>query len=803
MTVLTRFFFTVLSLLFIQHLSMAQVSLSGHIFDNHHQQLSDASVRIQYMADTTVKKGQNGHEGSFHFTALQKGLYELQISKTGYVSTSIYIQLSGDSTLTIALQPYTEELSAVTVTGRKKAIEQKPDRIIFNVSSSVTAQGGNALTALSKVPGVKISGSDIGLAGKGSVKIMVDNKMMDISDKNLTNYLASYAARDIEKIEVITSPGANYDAAGSAGIIHIITKTGQQEGWSGAVQGTYGRQNTYNNVNLNGSVNYKKDKWNAFANFNLKRSKELMGWIIGVQYPDHNWSLNDTGIYRIDDYTATAGLGYQIGKNSQLQLSYHFGYREEGRNLNGHDDVKNYIINNATGKTDSVIRSYAVYNPIAKTNALNLHYNTQLDSKGTTLSADADYFNFFRTDYSNFKGYTQIPDLESPESNISLFYNTAKQNILIYTAKADLTLPTDFATWMIGAKLSNINIYSDALYYNVLTGNKVYDSSKSNIYEYTENTQAAYIQGSKKWSAFTLNAGVRAEYTTVKGHSVSLGKTDKSSYVKFYPSVSFTYALDGKNSLWLEYNKRINRPTFWTLNPYRSLLTAFAYYDGNPALKPEYTSQLEVGHSYKQLLYSSLYYRHTNNGFDNLTIGSRDTILVYRTPLNFLTTSTWGIQERINLQPAHWWETALQFNLYYTNSKSDLDYVEDLDGWGQYLSVGNTFYLNKQKTFSGAVNFWCQFPEVDHIGTTNTYNSLDLGLLYTTPDKQWTLGLNATDIFKNSAPAYYTKVNGLQQSYEHFQLNRSVVFSVTYQFGSRPKAGTDRQTGNEEERSRL
>lgn len=803
MTVFSRLFCAFISVLLLHQLLLAQSSLKGHIVDEKHAIIPDAAVQLRLLTDTTIKQGQNSHQGAFQFTGLQKGLYELRVSKTGYKAAALYIQLSNDTALKVQLQPFTEELGQVIVTGKKKVIEQKPDRIIFNVSSSVTAQGGNALTALSKVPGVKISGSDIGLAGKGSVKVMVDNKMLDISDKNLTNFLASYPARDIDKIEVITSPGANYDAAGSAGIIHILTKTGKQEGWSGAMQGSYGQQNGYNNFNLNGSVNYKKDRWNAFASVNLKRSRELMGWIIGVEYPDHSWSLNDTGIYRIDDYAATVGVGYQLSQNSQLQLSYHYGYREEGHKLNGHDDVKNYITNHSTGQLDSVIRSYAVYNPVAKTNSLNLHYSTQLDEKGTTLSGDGDYFNFFRTDYSHFKGYTQIPDLQSPESNISLFYNTAKQNILIYTLKADLRIPGEFANWMIGAKMSNINIYSDALYYNVLTGDKVYDSTKSNIYDYTENTQAAYIQGDKKWAAFTLSAGLRAEHTTTRGHSISLDKTHKNNYIKFYPSLSFTYAASTANNFWLEYNKRINRPTFWTLNPYRSLLTAFAYYDGNPALKPEYTSQLELGHSYKQILYTSVYYRHTSNGFDNLTIGAPDTNLVYRTPLNFLNTTTWGLQERLNLQPAGWWDAALQFNLYYTNSKSALDYVDNLDGWGKYLSIGNTFYLNQQKTFSGALNFWCQFPEVDHIGTTNTYNSLDLGLLYTTLNKKWTLGLNATDIFKNSAPTYYTKVNGLQQSYEHFQLNRSVVFSLTYQFGSRPKAATDQKTGNEDERSRL
>ncbi|QEC70699.1 TonB-dependent receptor [Arachidicoccus ginsenosidivorans] len=802
MNIFTRLFLTILTILFLNSQIMAQITVQGHITDDQNKHVSNTAVRLQLLSDTTISSGQNSTNGVFSFTGLKKGLYALKVSKVGYTPSQTYIQLNQDTVINVLLSSYTEQLGQVTVTGKKKAIDQKAGKITFNVGSSVTAQGGNALTTLSKIPGVKITGTDIGLVSKGSVKLMVNDKILEISADNLTNYLSTLAAKDIEKIEVITSPGANYDAAGNAGIIHIITKTNKQEGWSGSMQGSYGRQNTYNNYILNGSVNFKKNKWNAFANVNLNRRKELMGWIIGVDYPTYNWSLNDTGIYRIDDYNATLGVGYQIGKKSQIQMSYHYGYREEGHHLDGHDDVKNYITDNKTGKLDSIIRSYATYNPIAKTNALNLHYTTTLDEKGTTLSADADYFNFFRTDYSNFRGYMQ-PELKEDGTENAIFSNTAKQNILIYTAKADLTLPTPFATWMFGFKLSDISIYSDALYFNHGTGSPVFDSSKSNIYDYSENTQAVYIQGSKKWADIALNGGVRVEHTTTTGHSILLGKTDQNSYIKLYPSVSFTYQASNNNNFWLEYNRRINRPTFWNLNPYRSMLTAYAYYDGNPALKPEYTTQVELGHSYKQLLYSSIYYHHTTNSFDNLTIGSLDTFLVYRTPLNFLTTTTWGLQERANLTPVQWWDAALQFNLYYTKSTSKLNYVTDQKGWGEYVSIGNTFYFNKKKNFSGAVNFWCQFPEVDHIGTTNTYNSLDLGLLYTTDNKQWTIGLNATDIFKNSCPTYYTQVNGLKQSYEHFQLNRSLVFSLTYQFGRRPKASSQTESGNQEERSRL
>lgn len=791
--------FTIISCLLISNALLAQYKVKGTIKDPQNKPVEQVSVQLTLLKDTLKKQGLNSENGEFSFQEVAAGTYGLKISRAGYQDSQLYLNLAGDTALALTLSPFTADLDEVQVTARKKMMDKKADRTIFNLSSSVTAQGGNVLSAVTKIPGVKVISNEVSIVGKGTVKVMINDKIVNISDENLTNYLAGFSASNIDKIEVITSPGANYDAAGNAGLINIITKTRQSEGWSGTLQGSYKNVNKYSNGSLAGDINYHKNKWTAYANFNGSKSKELMGWIIGVDYPDRNWSLNDTGIYKIDNYSGTVGIDYAISDRSSIGASYNGGYREE----RGNDDVKNYMTSQSSGKLDSINRSYAVYNPIAKSNAFNLHYLTKLSEAGTKLSLDGDYFNFFRTDYSDFRGWTQVPDMQAPEENIILYYNTAKQNILIYTLKADLTLPTSFATWMIGSKLSFINNNSNALYYNVASGSKVYDSSKSNIYEYTENTQAYYINGTKKMDKWTIQAGLRAEITKTTGHSYTLNQINQDNYFKLYPSALLSFEADDQNSFSATLSKRINRPSFWTLNPYRSLLTTYAYYDGNPALKPEYTHQIELAYAYKKLLNTSFYYSRTNNGFDNLTIGSMDTNLVYRTPLNFLTTTKYGLSENISFSPFSWWESSNQFNLYYTKSKSELAIVKDLAGWGKYISTTNNFYFNKDKSFGGAINYWCQFPEVDHIGKSNTYSSLDLGLMYTTLNKKWTLALNATDLFKNSAPTFYTTVNGLKQSFDNFQLSRSIVFALTYKFGRDQIQSSNRASGNEDEKSRL
>lgn len=777
----------------------AQITVAGRVLDQEKHAIQEATLAIAPLTDSTLMQNYISPDGTYKFNIVSKGIYVLRVTHIGYKPQALYFQLNGDTTLGVTLMPFTAQLHSVQISAHKNLLEKKADRTVFNISSSIMAKGGNALSALAQIPSVKVNGSAISIVGKGTVKVLLNGKLIQMSDENLTRYLTSYSTNSIEKIEVITSPSARYDADGNAGLINIITKRSNMEGWTGSVQTNYKYANKYHTGGITGDVHYQKNKWTLFGNANVSRWKELEGWIIGVEYPDRSWSLNDTGVYSAQNYSGTIGIDYQLSDHATIGAVYSAGYLE----YEGHDDVKNYHTSRPSGMQDSIVRSYAVYDPVALNNSLNLHLLTKLDTVGTGLSIDADYFNYYRTDFSNFKGWTQVPDISAPKQSLMKYYNTAQQNILIYTLKADLSLPTPFVNLSIGAKLSFIHNYSDALYYNVITGDTVYDKSKSNEFSYIENTQAFYINTDKKIGDWSLQAGLRAELTKTTGHSFTLEQVHKNDYFKLYPSALINWRVSDASQLSASFTKRIERPSFWTLNPYRSLLTSFAYYDGNPALQPAYTSQFELTHRFKKRLTSSLYYSHTKNGFDNLTIGSADTNLVYRTPLNFLTIDKVGLSETIQFSLFSWWQSTNEANLYYTRARSSLDIVRGIDGWGKYLSTSNNFYLNQDKTFSGAINFWIQFPEVDHIGRSNTYSSMDIGFMYSAPDKRWDLALNATDIFKNSAPTFYTTVNGLAQSYDNFQLARSIMVAFTYKFGNNRIKSAKRSLGNEAEKSRL
>ncbi|HSB91863.1 MAG TPA: outer membrane beta-barrel protein, partial [Flavitalea sp.] len=249
--------------------------------------------------------------------------------------------------------------------------------------------------------------------------------------------------------------------------------------------------------------------------------------------------------------------------------------------------------------------------------------------------------------------------------------------------------------------------------------------------------------------------------------------------------------------------RRINRPSFWNLNPFKSLYTAHSYGEGNPYLQPEYNYNLEVSHAYKNIFRTSVFANKTENGFIYITMASVDTNLVYTRPLNFIETFRFGISESVVFKPVSWWESNALLSIYHTNAKSAIPEVDDISGIGAYSSIQNAIYLNSSKTFAAAINFWYQFPEVDHIAKADRYFKLDLGLKLTTNNRKWDLVFNANDVFMSSALAYSYTVNQIPQKFTNFQFNRFLQLNVNFRFGSSTTGDRGPSSGNEEEQARI
>lgn len=795
-----------LSILFC-YTSQAQIKLSGNVNNGSGLAISRATVQLSGSNATHDQTVQTDSTGIFVFKGLTKGTYLLRLSYTGYDEGLYTINLTRDTSLQIVLKPSNKQLSEVMVTASKATIENSTEKTVYNVSSSITANGSDALTTIGKIPGVRVNNDEISIVGKGQVKVMVNDRIVQLDGADLSRYLRSISANQISKIEVIKNPSAQYDAEGNAGLINITTKQSKKAGLSGNIQlsgkewlhspaEVYGTRN-YWIGNSSANLNYNSSKLSAYASVNWDADHELEGFETDVFYPEQTWKQTDTGDYRLHNISYVAGLDYKLSSNTTIGASYLGG----STTYNGSDHVNNPIYNQS-GHLDSTLHTYADYDPVALSNSVNLHTAINFDTTGKKLLLNADYFNYYRTDHSNFETNTFLPDGSVVPAANARYFDTNKQDINVYTFKADAEIPTKFAKVAFGGKLSFIDNYSNAFYYNV-TGQdtRTYNTNLSNAFDYKENTQSAYINLDGEKGKWKYNGGLRGELTETKGYSFTLNQTTPQKYFKVFPSLLVSYQADSANSFAFTFGRRINRPTFWNLNPFKSLFTAYSYGEGNPYLQPEYNSNFELSHTYKNMLTSALFLNITDNGFFNVTVAQPDTNLVYTIPLNFIKTYRYGISENISLHPFGWLDNNNQVTAYHTNAHSVLPNIQSIEGYGLYLATNNTIYFNADKTLAGAVNFWYQFPEVDHIGRADAYSKLDLGITTLLLQKKMNISLNVSDALRNSASAVTYNVNGIREKFTNFQINRYVQIAVSYRFGKQEQSTHD--TGNEDERGRT
>ncbi len=785
----------------------AQFGISGRITGAAGQPLSSAGVRLQSGTGKFYEIAADSL-GHFTFLSLQTDSIRLSVTYSGYLPYYDSFLLRADTTLGIVLIPVAENLSEVNVTASRAALENNPEKETFRVSKSITSTGNDLLSVIGKMPGIRVAGTDITVPGKGQLRVMINSRLIELSGMDLVRFLRSLTASQVDRIEWLRNPGAGYEAEGNAGLLNIILKHARENGLTGnfqfsGKQALYFNNNVYdrhwNAANAGGNLNWISGKWSAFGSINADMDHHIEGFRTTLFYPAKTWVQPDTGVYRYRNINLTAGLDYALNKNSSIGALY-LG----GRNVYPGSDHVNNPVYNKDGSVDSLFLTYATYYPVAINNAVNLHFVTLFDSSGKKLNVNGDYFNYYRTDHSRFESNSYDGNGALQPAARTRYVDTNKQNILVYTLKADLEIPTAWAQLSAGGKLSFISNYSNVYFFRLgETGQKSYDASLSNAFNYNENTQSVYVSAANNTGKWKWSAGVRGEYTQTKGESIVLNQTNRRKYFKPFPSLLISYQADSQQRFTISFNRRINRPIFWLLNPFKSLFTASSYGQGNPFLQPEYSSNAEIAHTYKDNLTSTLFFNATQNGFSNVTFAGPETNFVSTTPLNFISSYRYGITEIYAIRNQSWLENSNQVSLYHTDAKSALSYIKDIHGFGLYLSTNNTVWLNRDKTFAAAVNFWYQFPEVDHIGRADAYSKLDLGFTRLALKRKLTISLLFNDMLLKSAPTVNTTVNGIKQQFAVYQVNRYAQISLSYKFGNRRFVKDQPGPGNLDERGRA
>jgi hypothetical protein len=529
-----------------------------------------ASVSLLKATDSSlVKMAIAGTDGRFEFTSLVASTYFLRITTIGYNEyNSAAIIISAEQPVSslpvIILSPATAgNLGGVTVTTKKPLVERKIDRTIINVDAFISNAGANAFEVLEKSPGVQVDNNEnIGLNGKASVLIFIDDKPTYLSGAELANYLKSLPASSIDRIELMTNPPAKYDAAGNAGIINIRTKKTKIKGFNGSISASYA-QGAYPKTNNSVNFNYRNNRINLFGTTSYSEAEYFTDLFIERRIKNNDESLKsifaqNSFIRRWNRSNALKlGLDYYISEKSTI------GIVLNGMLNPSWDKTFNTSkLSNANGVTDSTITADNQTHSRFRNGSVNINFRRQIDSTGRELTMDADYIRY-SFDANQFNRNTVYQPNNTISSADDLLGNLPS-GISIYSYKLDYVHPLrNNAKFEAGIKTSITKTDNIAEYDRTVNNVTTPDYNITNHFRYNENINAAYLNFNREFKRFSFQTGLRLENTVSKGHQLgNVVKPDsafKRPYTNLFPTVFVSYKLDSNagNQITFSYGKRI------------------------------------------------------------------------------------------------------------------------------------------------------------------------------------------------------------------------------------------------------
>ena len=788
--------------------AFAQSKISGSVTDKNNQPLSAVTVSLLKAIDSSlVKAAVTDKQGQFELVCKDTGHFLIYFSLVGFENKyghSFSLQQDQPYALpTVALQQVAAKLQGVTVLSKKPMIEVRADKTVFNVESSINATGSNALELLQKSPGVQVDNNDnISMKGKTGVKVYVDGKMMQLDTKDLSAYLKSINSNDVEAIEMISNPSAKYDASGNAGIVNIRLKKNKKFGTNGSAnlgftQGVTPKGN--GSINLN----YRDKKVNLFSN---------VGGNIGI-------NQNTLNLYRIQKDTLYDQHSVNNSENNSINIKAGADYFIDNKNTIGVMATTSFADNKFSSESNTAISYHPtnVFNkklqafnsiPGSRTNAnFNLNYRF-VDTSGTEINVDADY-GIFRGEGRSYQPNNYFSSIDT------LLYTIVNRNytptdIDIYTVKIDAEQKLGKAKLGYGAKTAFVTTKNTFDFFiDNSNGLPVKVLERSNNFKYTENVNAAYVNYQRQLSAkWSLQTGLRVEQTNSEGELnrgdgiVQADNTVKRNYVDVFPSAALTWNLHKNHALNLTYSRRIDRPTYQDLNPFENKLDELTYEKGNAFLRPQYTDNIELTHTFLSFINTTIGYSHIKDYATQVTDTAKNATYVQQQ--NLATQNIWNVSIGSALPINKWWSGYA--NVYYSyqmfNGAIGGKAVKvNIPMYGAY--VQQSFILGKD--YTAEISGYYNGPSVwGATWKTNGQGGVDLGLQKQLLKKKATIKISATDIFytapwkaTNDFGGTYIRGGGSWES-QTFRVNFS------YRFGSSQiKSSRNRKSGLESESQRI
>ncbi len=765
----------------------AQFKVTTKIIDfkGKGMELTTVSLRQQ---DAFLQTEYTDSSGICVFQKVIAGEYSFKVSQYGVVTEQVAM-ISSDTTIVIEMAK-SKQLEAATINNKKPVFKRNADRMVFHVENSLISYGNNLYNMLAMTPGVRVDDKSVKIVGKGEVIIYIDNQVVQLAGEDLINYLMNVPSEDVSRIEVISNPPAKYQAEGSSGIINIVLKSVLKKGYTGDVNSSISR-NTYWSESVSGGLTYNKGKI-SFKN-RLSASQNVFQQLIDVdlKLPTSNNQNNSVAKNNQVGLSNNANLTYKINERSRIVLSTQINSSQPTlTNTTNINYLRNLI-------SDSITKSFGDGNSNLKSINTGLNYSYIFDTLGKKMSIDYNNFSYDQSKNRLVESYTQF--LFSPY-NLSTIQTSSIQEVLSNSLDVDFELPFEKFLISTGGRLSsneNLNFFDNEYKVNNLP--QLLEKDK---FLYNEKIQSLYFTFSKSFNKLEISAGIRAENSIIESKSFTYNTVNNYNYLKFFPSLYVLYALKEEVYLGGSYSRRIDRPNYSELNPFRLYMNANQYSIGNPFLRPSFTNNIDIYYIFKDKFSSTLNYSHNENLYSQIPIVDQKTNTQVYTNLNFLTSdilslaSVYSIKNRVI-------QSDVQWDLIYSNSYSNSEITySSLKGFSSSINLNNQIKMPlKGLTMNLGVIY--SFPGITGLVKMQTFYTINPGFLYRTKNKKFVLGITFNDIFRSMRPKLQMYSNGVLLDVMNYQDQRSARFSLTYNFGNTKVQVEDREIKNTEEIERT
>jgi hypothetical protein len=816
--------FILLTLSFISLISIAQNpgNQSPQLKNNSAQQYSiigivlDAETKQPLEYATIVCTPLNGKAITGGITD-QNGKFDVQVAKGSYDISVEFIsfktktfknrEIKEDLNLgTILLEINAESLNEVEIIAEKSTVEIRLDKKIYNVGKDMTVKGGTASDVLDNVPSVSVDvEGNVSLRGSENVRILVNGKPSGLVGLSGTDALRQLPADAIEKVEVITSPSARYDAEGTAGILNIILRKGKALGFNSSFTATAGNPDYFG---ASANLNYRTNKVNYFTNIGYNynnspgKSKSDVTYLNPINDAAKYISENTKYTRENNRFNSQFGVEYYI--NDKTSLTGTVLYRTSDG-----DDASTNTRQEFNASKNLLAKNYRLEDETEKDKTLEYTLNLTKDFKkeGHKLTVD---FRYGKSNEDNKSNIFEEDELGIVDENTleRSFTDETSEDVLL---KADYVLPINENTqFEFGVNADLNNQTTDYLLEEFENNQYVNNTNFSNTLDFQQNVYAVYSQYGQKINKFSYLFGLRLENTDRTIKLIQTNEDFSENFTELFPTVNLGLEFSESENITLGYSRRLSRPRSFYLNPFETRTSKTYIRSGNIYLDPTYTNSFDFGYLKrwdKITLNSSIYYQHTINNIEWVEletlrdIDNVETLVILRSPINLSSQDRYGFEFTTNYTPLKWWKLTNSFNFFKSSTEgnyNNVSYDKEDTNWFTRLESRITLPGKIDWQTSGMYMGPSEgaFSKRDGIFSVNLAFSKDI------LNENGTLSLNVSDLLNSRKRTSSSYTDNTISKSEFQWRSRQILLNFTYRFNQNKKRDRSRSFdsgGGEEE----